>query len=136
MSYVNIWIHAVWATKDREPLITNNLRSRLYEHIMDNAKIKNIWVDSVGGGNDHVHCLISMNAGQSISWIMQMIKGESSHWVNENKLSAAPFEWQDKYYAESIDKSKLKAIRNYIMNQEIHHGLLTRSGLTRSGLKA
>jgi putative transposase len=121
MSYVNVWIHAVWATKDREPLITNDLRFKLYDHILNNARDRNIWIDTINGGIDHIHCLISMNAEQSISWIMQMIKGESSYWINKNKLTNLPFEWQDKYYASSISKSQLNAIRKYIKNQDNHH---------------
>ena len=52
---------------------------------------------------------------------MQLIKGESSYWINKNNLTTRKFEWQDEYYASSVSKSKLDVVRNYIKNQEEHH---------------
>ncbi len=53
--------------------------------------------------------------------IMQLIKGESSYWINKNELTSQKFEWQDEYFAVSVSKSGLDAVRKYIHNQEEHH---------------
>ena len=56
---------------------------------------------------------------------MQLIKGESSFWINENKLCAQHFQWQDEYYAVSVSESMIDKVRNYIRNQEEHHSKYT-----------
>jgi putative transposase len=65
--------------------------------------------------------LISLGGKQNISDIMQKIKGESSFWINKNKLTRQKFEWQDDFYAVSIGMQQLDNLRKYIRNQEKHH---------------
>jgi len=89
MSLVKIWVHAVWATKNREPMLTKKLRYQLFNHIRENALTKNIHIDFANGYIEHVHCLISLNPDQSIAKTIQLIKGESSFWINRNKLCAS-----------------------------------------------
>ena len=52
---------------------------------------------------------------------MQLIKGESSHWINNNYILKTKFKWQEEYFAVSVSPSKLKQLRHYIRNQEKHH---------------
>lgn len=70
---------------------------------------------------DHVHCLIQMHPTQNLSQILKSIKGESSHWLNENKLLPEQFEWQDGYAAYSVSPSGVKQVMDYIYKQEEHH---------------
>ncbi len=121
MAMVKIWIHAVWATKNREPFLSKQLRQDLFLHIRENGNTKGIHTDFINGYTEHVHCLISLNPEQSISKVVQLIKGESSFWINRNNLFAGKFEWQDEYFAISVSESKLDAVREYIKNQERHH---------------
>ncbi len=121
MPYVRVWIHMVWATKERKPLLERGVRTRVFEHLKQNAKEKDIYVDKVGGYLEHVHLLVSLGADQTISKIMQLLKGESSHWINQNSLVQSKFEWQDEYCAVSVGESDLEAIRRYIDQQEEHH---------------
>jgi len=121
MSYVSIYIHLVWSTKYREKIITNELKPLLIEHIKSNAKEKGIFIDRINCVADHIHLIVSLTANQSISKIVQLIKGESSYWVNKNKLINRKFEWQDDYFAISISKSVLEKVRKYVENQEEHH---------------
>ena len=95
MSFTKIWIHLVWATKRREPVLLKSVRQRLFPHIWENGREKNIHIDFVNGHIDHVHALLSLNPEQSISKVAQLIKGESSWWINKNNLTPAKFEWQD-----------------------------------------
>ena len=82
-----MWIHLVWATKKREPLLDKTLRLKLFSHIRENALAKNIHIDFINGYIDHIHILVSLNADQTIANIVQLIKGESSYWINKNKLT-------------------------------------------------
>lgn len=78
MRYIKVWIHLVWSTKNREPLLTSEIRFKVLEHILQNGRSKGIFIDFVNGYTDHVHCLVSLGAEQSLSKIMHLIKGESS----------------------------------------------------------
>jgi putative transposase len=97
------------------------LRRRICSHITENAANKSIRLDSVNGSTDHLHALISLGSDQTIAKIAQLLKGESSHWVNKENLGRFKFEWQDDYFAESVSWSALSSIRTYIANQEEHH---------------
>jgi len=122
MAYLRVWIQMVWSTKNREPLINNNeLRQKLFQHITENAKDKNIRLDCLNGTCDHVHALVSLGPDQTIAKIAQLIKGESSHWLNQQSLVRRKFEWQDDYFAVSVSDSAVDQVRWYIKNQEEHH---------------
>ncbi|MFQ6002350.1 MAG: IS200/IS605 family transposase [Candidatus Zixiibacteriota bacterium] len=121
MPYVRVWIHLIWSTKDRAPLLTKELRHQVKNHIKGNASNKGIFLDSINGVSDHVHALVSLRADQTIAKVTQLLKGESSHWVNESKLSHGKFEWQDEYIAVSVSESMADRVRKYIKNQEENH---------------
>ena len=125
MPFIQIWIHLVWATKNREPLLTKDVRQKLFNHIKENGIAKGIYVDFVNGYADHVHCLISLNADQNISKVVQLLKGESSYWMNKNNLLSHKLEWQDEYFAVSVSESGINRLREYIRNQETHHAKKT-----------
>ncbi|HEU5148008.1 MAG TPA: IS200/IS605 family transposase [Chryseosolibacter sp.] len=122
MPFTNVNIHFVWSTKNRIPYLhSKNLRMTVWDHIQENAKKKKIWIDTINGYHDHSHALIFLEFNQTMSQIMQLIKGESSFWINKNKLCRNKFEWQEEYYAVSVSPSQLDQVREYIRNQEEHH---------------
>lgn len=126
MPYIKIWIHLIWATKNRHPfLIDKTIRQNIFNHIRENAKDKGIYLDFINGYKDHVHALVSLNADQSIAKIAHFIKGESSHWINKNNLVKGHFAWQEEYIAVSMSYNNLDKVRNYIKNQEEHHRIKT-----------
>ena len=120
MSYVKIILHCVWSTKKRQPLLSDRgQRETFFAHICANAKEKGIWVSLVGGYVDHLHLILYLGKDQIPSKILQLIKGEASHWFNQQY--AQRLEWQDDYFTVSIGESQLTAVSNYILNQEEHH---------------
>ena len=121
MSFVKIWVHLVFATKNRQPLLESKFRSELYNHIRENCKEKGIFLKAINGYSDHIHCLISLGKDQSISKVAQLIKGESSFWINKESLTNEVFSWQDDYFAVSVSESQVGIVTNYINNQERHH---------------
>lgn len=121
MSYVKVMIHAVWGTKNREHLIAKENRSVILAHIKENAKIKGIYIDTINSQPDHVHCLFGLNADMALSKALNLIKGESSYWINKQKLIGLKFEWADDYFAASVSDSQLNKVRQYILNQDEHH---------------
>ncbi len=125
MSWVRIWVHLVFSTNNRDQIIRENIRQKLFEHIKQNAESKGIYIDVVNGFSDHCHCLISLGKDQNISKIAQMIKGESSLWINKQKLFNFHFSWRDDYWAMSVGESNVDKVRQYILNQEKHHMVKT-----------
>ncbi len=121
MGHIKIWVHLVWTTKNREAILTKKIRQQIFNHIRDNAEKKGIYLDFINGYLDHIHCLISMGSGQNIDKILMLLKGESSYWINKEKIVEGKFEWQDDYFAVSVSDSVIDRVRNYIRNQENHH---------------
>ena len=121
MSWVRIWVHLVFSTKNRVPYLTESIRRTVFKHLKENALEKNIWLDCVNGYTEHAHCLISLGKEQSISEVAHLIKGESSYWINKQKLCKEKFCWQDDYWAVGVSESHLESVRKYIYNQEKHH---------------
>ena len=122
MPFIKIYIHIEWGTKNRVAYLdTIEKRKQVWKHIKDNAKKKGIFLDYVNGYNDHCHCLISLGVDQTIQKVVQLIKGESSFWINKQGFTSEKFEWQDEYFAVSVSESMIDIVRNYINNQEMHH---------------
>ncbi|MBL7129393.1 MAG: IS200/IS605 family transposase [Ignavibacteria bacterium] len=121
MPYIKIWLHCVWNTKRRQPLLSKEIRQNIFNHIKDYSREKKIFIDIINGSLEHVHCLISLGSEQNISKVINLLKGESSHWINNHKLIRGKFEWQDDYFAVSISESVVDKVRKYIDNQEEHH---------------
>ena len=115
MPFIKVYIHFVWSTKNRVPFLsTKEMRQKVWNHIRENAKEKNIFIDFINGYDDHCHCLVSLGVDQTIEKVMQLIKGESSFWINKQNLTPEKFEWQDEYFAVSVSESMIDKVRNYI----------------------
>ena len=121
MPWIKVWLHFVWCTKDRVPYLQDGVRTRVFEHIRENAVKKNIHIDFLNGFVEHVHCLISLGSDQTLERLMQLIKGESSFWINKNNLTKTKFQWQDEYFVASVSESNVASVRRYIARQEEHH---------------
>lgn len=122
MSFIKAYIHFVWGTKNRVPLLsTKEIRLKVWQHIRENAKEKGIFIDFVSGYSDHCHCLISLGVDQTIQTVAKLIKGESSFWINKQGFIPYKFEWQNEYFAVSVSESAIDNVRDYIKNQEVHH---------------
>jgi REP element-mobilizing transposase RayT len=121
MAFVKNWLHCVWGTKNRHPYLIGNIKDETINHILYNAKLKNIYIDTINGYKEHVHCLLSLNPDKSLADVIQLIKGESSYWINKKKITRFKFEWAVEYFGVSVSESQLNNVRHYIKNQEEHH---------------
>jgi putative transposase len=125
MPFVRVWIHAVWSTKDWEPLLERTIRHEVFEHIFENGCKKGLAMARVNGFIDHTHALFALPKETSISKALQLLKGESSHWINTNSIIKKRFEWQDEYFAKSVSQESLRNTCLYIDNQEEHHKVVS-----------
>lgn len=121
MAFVKIWIHAVWGTKNRENILEKGKREKLFIHIRENARKKGIYIDFINGVEDHIHCLLTLNADETMAKTMQLIKGEAGYWANQQELFQQKIYWANEYYAVSVSESQVEKVRAYIHNQEEHH---------------
>ncbi len=121
MPYTKVMIHFIWSTKNRKRIISKELKPLLLAHIKENSIAKGIFIDSLNCVQDHIHLLISLGTEQTISKIAMLIKGESSFWVNKQKLIKEKFEWQDEYIGLSVSGPGINKVRQYIADQERHH---------------
>ena len=121
MSYVSANFHCVFSTKKRKPLLTPDIRVRLWPYMGGIARAAGMKALAVGGVDDHVHILLSLPSTMPLSRAMQLVKGASSRWINESFPSETGFAWQKEYGAFSVSASGLYAVSRYIRNQEQHH---------------
>jgi putative transposase len=120
-TYTQISIMAVFAVKNRENFITKPWRDDLHKYlsgIITNQGSKSL---AVGGWKDHVHIFFGLKPTIALSDFMQIIKSNSSKWINDNKLVRGKFQWQEGYGAFSYAKSQRDQVINYLINQEEHH---------------
>jgi putative transposase len=120
-TYTQIHIQAIFAVRNRNGLIQNEWKEELFKYITGIAQTRKHKLIAINGMPDHVHVLLGMRPAQSLSDLMQDIKGSSSKWINERKFVKGRFEWQEGYAAFSYGKPQVAGVISYIRDQEIHH---------------
>ena len=120
-TYTQIHIQAVFTVQNRECIIGNIWKDELHKYITGIVQNNNHKLLSINGMPDHIHILFGLRPSQSLSDLMQDIKGSSSKWINEKKFVHGKFSWQDGYGAFSYSKSEVSNVIGYINNQQLHH---------------
>ena len=128
--HARLYVHLVWATWDRAPLITPEIRDRIYPTMQHRASRLGAQIIAIGGIEDHVHVLTRFPPTLSISDLVGRMKGASSHMVTQ--VMGQAFKWQGAYGAFTLSKSGLSRARDYVLNQEEHH----RTGTTYPALES
>jgi putative transposase len=114
-------MHLTWATLERRPLLAKPVAAKLSAYLYEYAKQKNIYMRINYVNVDHVHVLIDLPVTKPIEEALQLLKGASSHWVNESNLIPGKFGWQRGYGAFSVSHSGVEDVSAYIADQEVHH---------------
>ncbi len=118
-SFTNLLYHAVFATKDRRPIIEPEFRERLYKYIGGIIRAERGIQLDIGGAADHVHTLMKLRPDDRVADMLRLIKANSSRWLNEGLTRG--FHWQDDYAAFTVSESQAPALRRYIAGHEEHH---------------
>ena len=118
-SYVSNHVHIVFSTKGRQRTIPENLQTKLWAYLAGIATNHRMHAVAIGGMEDHVHALVSLPAAISIAKAVQVLKANSSRWINEGGHTR--FEWQEGYFACSVSRSQVSAVSKYIAGQREHH---------------
>ncbi|HEX6037114.1 IS200/IS605 family transposase [Longimicrobium sp.] len=114
-----LYVHLIWATWDRAPLITPDIRDRIYPMMQRHASEMGAEVIAMGGIEDHVHVLTRYPPTLAISDLVGRMKGASSYLAAQ--VMGKPFKWQGAYGAFTLSASGLARAREYVLNQEAHH---------------
>ena len=126
-SKAEIYLHFVWATHQRLPLVTEAAEQAAYACILKEAQKQDCEVLALGGMPDHVDLLLKMPPKQSPSFLMQRIKGGSSAFVRDRLMAPGDFfGWQDNYGVFSVSRNHTRRVVEYVQNQKQHHA----AGLT------
>jgi len=120
-TYTQLYIHFVFAVKYRAALLNESWDERLRLYIIATVQNNGHKVLAVNNIPDHLHLFVGLSPTQSISDLMRLVKGDSSEWINKEKLTPTKFQWQDGYGAFSYSKSQIDKVVNYILNQQEHH---------------
>ncbi|MEI6507497.1 MAG: IS200/IS605 family transposase [Bacteroidota bacterium] len=120
-TYTQIHIHCVIAVKYRDSVINKIWKDRLHKYIIAIVNNNGHKLLSINSMPDHLHLFMGLRPNQSLSVLMRLVKGDSSEWVNKQKLVAGKFRWQEGYGAFSFSKSQTDTVVKYILNQEEHH---------------
>jgi putative transposase len=124
-TYTQLYIHFVFAVKYREAIIKSEWEERLHKYItgiIQNNGHKLLAINSV---TDHIHIFIGLNPKQSISELMRLVKGDSSEFINKERLTGSKFQWQEGYGAFSNSRSQIDGVVKYILHQKDHHAKRT-----------
>jgi putative transposase len=120
-SLAKVYIHAVFSTKNREPILADDWRDELFHVLGGTANNLDCQALMTGGVADHVHMLFQLGRSITIADAIGKIKSTSSNWINQSRGPATPFHWQGGYAAFSVSQSNVEAVRQYIRRQPEHH---------------
>lgn len=124
-TFTQIHIQVIFAVKKRTGWIQIEWKNELYKYITGIIQTNGHKLIAINGVSDHIHVFFGMRPVQSLSDLMQDIKGSSSKWINEKKFIRDKFEWQEGYGAFSYSKSQASKVIAYVQNQEAHHRKIT-----------
>lgn len=120
-TFTQIHIQCVFAVKYRDAVIDTAWKERLHKYIIAIVNNNGHKVLAINSMPDHLHLFFGMRPKQSLADLMRLVKGDSSEWINKEKLVRGKFRWQEGYGAFSYSKSHTDAVVKYILNQEVHH---------------
>lgn len=120
-----VWVHALWGTKNCQPLLRETIRPQIAQHLYDAFQEQECQVRIVDGLEDHMHALFLLTPGISLAGVMRLVLAESSDWINRQRLLKGPFSWQSGYGGFSVSGSMVGKVENYIRTQETHHRRMT-----------
>ncbi|MBN2616589.1 MAG: IS200/IS605 family transposase [Bacteroidales bacterium] len=118
-SLSKIYLHCVFSTKYRRPLIKDDLRDDLYAYVVGTLFALHSYTVAVGAHKDHIHFLCTLPRTSTVAELISKVKTASSKWFKKNGVE--DFSWQNGYAAFSVSSSVLEVVKGYIQNQDEHH---------------
>ena len=120
-TYSQIYLHIVWGTKDRNPLIVEQIEKDIYAIIHTKAKEHDAEIIAIGNTYDHIHVFIKISTKTLISKMVSEFKGSTSYFINHNSKNT--LYWQNGYGILSISLPAIDTVKRYVENQKNKHKL-------------
>jgi putative transposase len=120
-----VWIHAVWSTQDRLPLLRGEFKGEMVSHIRRKIEQMGCTIKIVNGTADHLHALFALDSEKTLAEVMRTVKGESANWFNRQNYLQGRFAWQTGYGGFSVSPQMVRSVEMYIRRQEEHHKRMT-----------
>jgi len=120
-TYTQLHIHFVFAVKYRRAMIQKSWKDNLHKYMAGIIQKQGHKILIINSAEDHIHLLVGLRPAQSISDLMEIVKSDSSAWINNSHLLPVQFNWQLGYSAFAVSKSGVDSVYKYILNQEEHH---------------
>ncbi len=119
-TYLSLHYHIIFSTKNRQPLIANEWRSRLHEYLGGTVRGLDAIPEAIGGIHDHVHVLVGLRATHTLADFVRELKKAATAWIRDQGLDAT-FAWQEGYAAFTVSPTARASVKNYVLNQQLHH---------------
>lgn len=119
------YIHLIFSTKNRQPLISSEIESSLYGYIIGITNNLECPVLQIGGITDHIHILFKLSRKVSLAAFVEEIKKSSSKWVKTQGTGYGNFYWQNGYGTFSVNPKQVDIVKEYILKQKEHHARKT-----------
>ena len=119
--FTQLYLHCVWSTWDRLPLITPDVRPRLYGAIVDKCRELKCKPIRIGGIEDHLHLLVRLHTTVAVATLVKEVKGSSSHAMTHVISPQSNFKWQGAYGAFTLRPEDVPLVKEYIIQQAAHH---------------
>jgi len=123
--FTQLYLHCVWATWDREPLLTAQIEQPVYAFIRTKTHELGCVPIAIGGMPDHVHLLVRWSPTLAVAQFVGEVKGAASHFVTHRLLPGGFFKWQGAYGAFTVSRDQVEPVRHYIEHQKEHHAMQT-----------
>jgi putative transposase len=120
-SYSKCWLHLIWETLRREPMLDKRAAALASVNLSEYSREKGIYMKINYFNPEHTHALIDLPTNLTIEQVIQLLKGSSSHWINQHRVVKGKFAWGRGYGAFSVSHSDVNRVANYIARQEEHH---------------
>lgn len=122
-SCIQIYLHIIFSTKDRRPLIYHEIEHRLHGYLAGIANEHKVPILEINGAKDHLHMLLKFSPNVQLATLMKELKCYSSGWMK--KAGYNDFRWQEGYGAFSCSVNHVPKVKQYIHNQKEHHKVYT-----------
>jgi putative transposase len=120
-SLSKVIIHIIFSTKDREPWLEREVRSRMHGYVATICRDLNAEAFLIGGVADHLHVVTTLPRTLSQADLVEAMKKTSSKWIKSLNPKYRRFYWQRGYGAFSVSPGQLGAVLEYVEGQEADH---------------
>jgi REP element-mobilizing transposase RayT len=124
-SLSKLYVHLIFSTKHREPLLLSTVRGPLYAYLATLLKNEDCPALKVGGAFDHVHSLFRLSKNLALAEAVEEVKTSSSKWIKTQDRALQSFHWQSGYGGFSVGPAEVDSVAAYIEGQQEHHRVVS-----------